>query len=109
MHSAQQIMFDDANFLVDIDTAAKTLLSIGNTIHHVPGAWYKWCNWCMVNCTLFDIFQSSLRENKFDNTMSDVLIAICCSVWRKVKDVARHCAVLCIFALLHKRVDTNVQ
>ena len=43
MHSAQQIMFDDANFLVDIDTAAKTLLSIGNTIHPAPGAWYKWC------------------------------------------------------------------
>ena len=43
MHSAQQIMFDDANFLVDIDTAAKTLLSIGNTKHHAPGAWYKWC------------------------------------------------------------------
>ena len=48
MHSAQQILFDDANFLVDIDTAAKTLLSIGNTIHHaqvqvvqvVHGAWW---------------------------------------------------------------------
>ena len=72
-------------------------------VHGTSGAW------CMVNCTLFDFVQSSLRENKFDNTMSDVLIAICCSVWRKVKDVARHCAVLCIFALLHKRVDTNVQ
>ena len=57
MHSAQQIMFEDANFLVDIDTAAKTLLSIGNTKHHAPGAWYKWCKWCMVNCTLFDFFQ----------------------------------------------------
>ena len=72
-------------------------------VHGTSGAW------CMVNCTLFDFVQSSLRENKFDNTMSDVLIAICCSVWRQVKDVARHCAVLCIFALLHKRVDTNVQ
>ena len=52
MHSAQQILFDDANFLVDIDTGAKTLLSIGNTIHHAPGAL---CKWCMVHGELHPI------------------------------------------------------
>ena len=54
MHSAQQILFEDANFLVDIDIGAKTLLSIGNTTHYAPGAWCKWYKWCIVNCTLFD-------------------------------------------------------